>query len=71
MAHIYDGAWLVYPRDSEATVGGGEDALAVRHFGNSEASELDALRYANDNSGFHAVYVAPGESIADAEGHRT
>lgn len=64
-----DGAWVAYPAKGERP-GEGGDAYAVRFFGNSDTSELNALRYVNDNPGYKAVYVIAGESILDAEGHR-
>ncbi|WP_029923953.1 hypothetical protein [Nocardia otitidiscaviarum] len=63
------GAWLAYPVAGERA-GEGGDAYETRYFGNSEESELKALRYANDHEGFRAVYMAEGESVLEAEGHR-
>ncbi|MET8430061.1 hypothetical protein [Nocardia sp. NPDC004860] len=63
------GAWIAYPAVG-ARPGEGGDAYAVRYFGNNEDSELHALRFVNKNEGFKAVYIALGESIVEAEGHR-
>lgn len=64
-----NGAWLAYPTKG-GRAGEGGDAYEVRFFGNSDTAELEALRFVNKNEGFHAIYMAPGESILTAEGHR-
>ncbi|NKY60798.1 hypothetical protein [Nocardia flavorosea] len=66
MARIDNGAWLAYPNVGDQP-GAGGDAFEVRYFGNDDLSELRALRYSNDNPGFRALYMAPGESILEAE----
>ncbi|MEV4127042.1 hypothetical protein [Nocardia sp. NPDC049707] len=64
-----DGAWLAYPTKGERA-GEGGDAFGVRYFGNTDAAELAALHFANDNDGYRAVYMAPNESISEAEEQR-
>lgn len=69
MERIPDGAWHVYPRHGDRA-GEAGDAMAVRYYGNTDAAKLQALEFVNDNPGFRAIYMAPGESISEAEEQR-
>lgn len=57
-----EGAWLVYPVEGDRD-GEGGDCYEVAFFADNE---LEALRYANRNRNYRAVYIKPGQTILEA-----